>query len=261
LEAVLILAALLASLRAFEARQLRKPILLGALLAGILAGITWWVTSGLLRSFTGLGAELEAIVSVISLSMMLLVTNWFFHRVYWVDHMAALHARKQQIISLGQNASLFGLGFASVYREGFETALFLQPMTLTSSYESVLSGLALGLLGVLAVGAIIFMLNVRLPYKRMLMLTGSLILLVLVSLIGSTVYSFQINSWMPISPISGIIIPRWMSQWFGIYPTWQGVGLQIIAVVFIAGGYLWMERAKRRRPQKLPSPQSVGQTS
>jgi high-affinity iron transporter len=257
LEAVLILAALLASLRAFDARNLRKPVLLGALLAGILAGITWWVTSGILRSFTGLGVELEAVVSLISLGVMLLVTNWFFHKVYWVDHMAALHTRKQQVIGLGQRASLFGLGFVSVYREGFETALFLQPLTLTSSYESVIVGVALGLLGVFVIGGIVFALNARLPYRRMLVVTGCLIMVVLVTLVGSTVYTFQINGWIPISPIPDIRLPRWLGQWFGIFPTWQGIGLQALSLVFIVGSYLWVEKIRRPRARtRPPQPQS-----
>jgi high-affinity iron transporter len=61
---------------------------------------------------------------------------------------------------------------------------------------------------------------------------------------------------MGISPITGIVIPRWISLWFGVYPTWQGIGLQIGVIVFIAGGYLLAEKLKRRRSRIIqPQPE------
>jgi high-affinity iron transporter len=245
LEASLILAALLASLRSAESRGLRRLLLGGAGLALVAALISGMFMTGVLRSFTSPGAELEALVSLAALAVMLLVTNWFFHKAYWTDHLAGLHARKTRLARGGHMVGLFALGFTSVFREGIETALFLQPLSLNADYGQVLSGAALGLAGVMLIGLALFNVNARLPYKKLLIVTGILIGVALVTLVGNTVYSLQIAGWLPISPFGLIFIPRWLGQWLGVYPTWQGVALQIAAAGFTAGSYLWLERRGR----------------
>ena len=46
------------------------------------------------------------------------------------------------------------LGFSAVYREGFETVLFLQALALEAGAASVAEGALLGMLGVAAVGVL-----------------------------------------------------------------------------------------------------------
>ena len=41
-------------------------------------------------------------MSLIAVAVLLLITNWFFHDVYWKDWMAAFHQRKKCI--LGKHA-------------------------------------------------------------------------------------------------------------------------------------------------------------
>ena len=66
--------------------------------------------------------------------MLLLITNWFFHDAYWVGWMASFHGPETGRL-LGRERPVSGsgwatLGFASVYREGFEAVLFLQALVL-----------------------------------------------------------------------------------------------------------------------------------
>ena len=118
----------------------------------------------------------------------------------------------------------------------------------------MLLGLGVGLIALLIVGGLVFVLNKRLPYKHMLTLTGVLMVLVLVSMVGKTVYALQIVSWMPITPLGLVFIPRWLEDWFGVYPTWQGVILQVVVGGFIVGSYVWIEyRNKSRRESKFVS--------
>ncbi|MGH9790532.1 MAG: iron permease, partial [Candidatus Acidiferrales bacterium] len=87
LEAVLILASLLASLRAAEERRFRRPLIMGALLALGASVVTWWLANHLLTLLLPLGERLEAIVSLIAIAVLLVITNWFFHHVYWTGWM------------------------------------------------------------------------------------------------------------------------------------------------------------------------------
>ena len=253
LEAVLILASLLASLRTLEERKFRRPLVTGAVLAFAASAATWWLATQLLSSLMQYGEKLEAVVSLIAIGVLLLITNWFFHKVYWTGWMANFHSQKRRIIggvavvTISQSLGLVILGFSSIYREGFETILFLQSLVLEAGTSVVLQGIVLGLIGVAIVGVITFTLQVKLPYKKMLIVTGVMIGGVLLIMVGNTVHVMQSIGWMSITPIQGLFIPYWMGQWFGLFATWQGIGLQVAAAAFVIGSYIWAESINRRR--------------
>jgi high-affinity iron transporter len=192
---------------------------------------------------------------LIAIAVLLLITNWFFHKVYWNGWIANFHTKKRQLISgsVGQWLGLALLGFTSIYREGFETVLFLQALVLEAGAAVVLSGVALGLGGTLLVGFIVFALQAKLPYKKMLIVTGVMIGAVLLQMVGNTVHVLQVVGWMSIHPIRWLELPYWVGMWFGLYATWEGIGLQIGAAVFVIGSYLLAERVQHRAA-KQPQP-------
>jgi high-affinity iron transporter len=255
LEAVLILASLLASLRTVEERRYRRPIILGAALAFAATALTWWIANQMLQVLLPFGERLEAIVSLIAIGVLLVITNWFFHKMYWTGWMAGFHTQKRRIIGGGVIAispavSLIVLGFTSIYREGFETVLFLQSLVLEAGIATVLEGVLLGLIGVALIGFVTFKFQVRLPYKRMLVVTGIFIGVVLLTMVGNTVHVMQAVGWLPITPILGMNVPLWLGQWLGVFPTWQGIILQITAAVFVIGSYFWAEHLQSRRRER-----------
>ena len=40
-------------------------------------------------------------------------------------------------------------------------------------------------------------------------------------------------------------------MWFGVYPTWEGVLLQLAAFVFVIGSYLAAEAVRKRRRNRV----------
>ncbi len=267
LEAVLILAALLAGMVG-ERRRFRRPLLLGAAVAFVASAATWVVAQTVLGSLGRYGEKLEAIVSLVAIGMLLLVLNWFYHRVYWTDHLAGLQGRKKKLLRGATIAGvpvlgLTALGFSSVYREGFETTLFLQALVLEAGAASVLLGVAIGLTATIAVGLLTMALERKLPYKRMLMATGLLITWVLVVMAGTTIQTLQVVGWVPVHPIEGLRLPYWAGLWLGVFPTWEGVAAQVGAAVFVLGSYFAAEQIRqlRRRamfaPEPLPVPVAV----
>ena len=88
----------------------------------------------------------------------------------------------------------------------------------------------------------------------MLVVTGIMIGFVLLTMVGNTVHVMQVVGWLPITPIIGLNLPLWMGQWLGLFATWQGIGLQIAAGVFVVGSYFWAEHLnKNRRETKAPA--------
>ena len=255
LEAVLILAAITASFVGAR-RRLRRPVMAGALL-GLLASIlTWVLASTLIDSLAGSGERLEAVTGLVAIAVLLLVTNWFFHRVYWSEWIGRFHRRRKALERIDRTGFLSAqavgfvlLGLTSVYREGFETVLFLQSLQVSAGTATVVEGAALGLALTFAVGAVTFLLQRKLPYKRMLIVTGVMIGFVLVVMVGQTARTMQGVGWLSISPI-GAEPPYWLGVWFGVYPTWETLAAQAIAAVFVIGSYFVAQELKVKRPRR-----------
>ncbi len=268
LEAVLILAALMASMVGAQ-RRYRRPLLAGVGVALVASVVTWIVAQTVLGSLAGWGERLEAVVSLVAIGVLLLILNWFYHRVYWQENLQGLHKKKKRVLagtSLGiisaQALGLVALGFSSVYREGFETVLFLQALTLEAGAWTVLQGVLLGFLGVVGVFALVVSLERKLPHKKMLIATGLLITGVLMVLVGHTVQTMQVVGWMPVTPVEGLTLPFWAGMWFGVFPTWEGLSLQAAALVFVLGSYVAAEALKtRKRRRILAAPVAVARTA
>lgn len=263
LEAVLILASLLGSLKASENRKYRRPLWWGAILALGVTALTWLLAHGILTALARFGERLEAIVSLLAIGVLLLITNWFFHQMYWTDWLARFHSQKRRLLSgeTGLMAGLLMLGFTSVYREGFETVLFLQALVLEGGLGVVLSGVTIGLAATVLVGIITFAVQSRLPYKKMLIVTGIMIGGVLLVMVGHTTHVLQVVGWLPIHPIVELPLPFWTGVWFGVYPTWEGILLQAAAAGFVIGSYYLAEWQKKQRHSSAlsarPTPSEV----
>jgi high-affinity iron transporter len=262
LEAVLIFASLLGSLKMGANRRFRKPLWWGVALSMAAIVLTWVLARGLLASLARYGEALEAVVSLVAIAVLLLITNWFFHKVYWTGWIASFHAQKKRLIGgeVGQMLGLVALGFTSIYREGFETVLFLQALVLEGGVGSVMAGVAIGLAGTILVGIVVLALQAKLPYKKMLVATGVMIGAVLLVMVGNTVHVMQVVGWLPAHTIPGVEFPYWVGMWFGLWATWEGVLLQVAAGTFVIGSYFLAERQKDRKvasAQSRPALQPV----
>ncbi len=170
--------------------------------------------------------RLEAITGFLAVIVLLIVLNWFVHKVYWSGWIAKHNRRRQAVLGgagAGVLIGLLALGFTSVYREGFETvSLPPEPAGSRSAPRdrppgggdrprpdrrspapSSSSSTA------------------SCPYKKMLIATGIMIGVVLVVMVGGTAATFQDLGWLPTHELPAGIIPAWMGAWFEVYPTWE----------------------------------------
>jgi len=251
LEAILIFAAVTASFLGAN-KSKRRTVTIGAAIAFGATVVTWFVVQAILDAASPLGPKLEAITGFIAIVVLLVVLNWFVHRVYWTDWIGRHHRRRRRLLTQTGAAALIGLvllGFTTVYREGFEVVLFLQNLQLQSGTSTVLEGVAIGLALTAAVGALTFWLHRKLRYRRMLILTGALVALVLMVMIGGTALSFMDLGWIPSHP-TPFSVPEWMGTWFEIYPYWETIGAQLLAGALVVGSYLVAEHVKEHRRVK-----------
>ncbi len=257
LEAVVILAALLAGLRGVENAGIRRQIGYGAVLALVATAVLFVVSRYFIAGLSKYGEKLEVVVSIIAVIVLLIVTNWVFHKYYWSGWNSKLRQlSKAALTKQGtpvERLALVGVGFATIFREGFETTLFMQSLILEAGMAPVLKGLAIGGAIIAAMGVGVFYIGAKMPYRKMLVYTGLLVLLVLFTFLGSTTRLLQTVGWLPVHPIPGFSLPNWVSLWFGLYPTWEGMIAPFLAFVYVGAAWLWVKfsvQAKTAAAQK-----------
>jgi high-affinity iron transporter len=247
LECILVLAAITASMTGAK-RAYRRPVAAGAGLAFIASVITWFIAVRIVESLSDnmRALDLQAATGLLAVVVLLVIMNWFFHKIYWGGWIRAHNRRRKALLDQGQEIGkrslLLGLvllGFTSLYREGFEVVLFLQSYNLRLGGDVVLKGALLGiaLSGIVAV--LTFVLQQRLPYRKMLITTGVLLGVVLLVMVGEQAQEMQLAHWISTTPIDWLVpfTPRWMGLWFAVFPTYETLIAQAIAAVLVIGSY------------------------
>ena len=254
LEAVVILAALLAGLRGPQNSTIRKRIGAGAWLALAASAGLFIASRSLLLGLSRYGETLEAVISIIAVIVLLMVTNWVFHKYYWTGWNARLRdlskaAQKPRKPFL-ESLALVGVGFMTIFREGFETTLFMQSLMLEAGMRPVLVGLAVGGALIAGLGFAVFLIGAKLPYRKMLVFTGALVVFVLFTFMGSTVRLFQTIGWLPVHPVPGLELPAWAGLWLGLYPTWEGLLIPFGTFAYVGAMWLFVKLSARRAEQR-----------
>jgi high-affinity iron transporter len=197
--------------------------------------------------------------------VLLVIMNWFFHKIYWGGWIRAHNRRRKTLLGNGHSGGiskshlqwgLILLGFTSLYREGFEVVLFLQSYNLRLGGTVVLKGTLLGLILSGMVAVLTFVLQQRLPYRKMLITTGILLGVVLLVMVGEQAQEMQLAHWISHTEIPWLInvIPAWMGMWFAIFPTYETLIAQTIAAVLVIGSYYAARRLRGTAPNESIDP-------
>ncbi len=264
LEAILVLAALIVGLKGKNTGY-QRPIQLGAGLGFFAVLATWFATISIVSDLTvNYGAlELQAATGMFAVIVILIEMDWFFHGVYWSNWINMQDRSKWSLIGeagqLGKNSRriLLGLvlvGFAPVYREGFEVVLFLQSYYLEMGPRVVYYGAAAGLALTVAVGYLTFLGQRHLPYKKMLIATGVLLTGVLFVMVGEEVSEMQLAGWIGTTNIPWLQgVPAWAESWFSIFPNVQTFVAQALALLSVAGSFFFLRYRMWKLIQKSKS--------
>src|SRR6476620_3540646 len=254
LECILVLAAITASMTGRK-RGHRRPVAFGAAFAFIATLITWCVAVRIVGSLSDnmSALDLQAATGLLAIIVLLVIMNWFFHNIYWGGWIRAHNRRRKALLENARTAEisqrrlwwgLILLGFTSLYREGFEVVLFLQRYHLRLGDGIVLKGTLLGLALTGMVAVLTFVLQQRLPYRKMLIATGILLGVVLLVMVGEQAQEMQLANWISTTPIPWLTnsIPAWASLWFAVFPTYETMAAQFLAALLVIGSYYAAKR-------------------
>jgi len=251
LEAVLVLAAVTAGV--VRNRSGFWRCVLGGVATAFAATVaTWFVAIAILASVNAPELDIQAVTGLLAIVVLLVVMNWFFHKIYWTGWIGQHSKRRRKIMDAAATApaklalGLGLLGFTAVYREGFEVVLFLQDLRLRAGSSIVLPGVGIGVVLALIVGMLTFYAHKRLPYKRMLVLTGLLLAGVLVVMVGESAQELQQAGWLSTHALN-LPIPDWTGVWFATFPNVEGLSAQGLAILLVVGSYLVVRATVPRR--------------
>ena len=267
LECILVLAAITASM--VGARQAhRRPVALGAGIAFGATLVTWLIAVRIVGSLSDNvpALDLQAATGLLAVIVLLVIMNWFFHKIYWGGWIRAHNRRRKSLLATdpakknGHSRLWWGLvllGFTSLYREGFEVVLFLQSYNLRLGGGVVFKGALLGLLLSGMVALLTFVLQQRLPYRKMLITTGILLGVVLLVMVGEQAQEMQLAHWISHTEIPWLAnaLPAWLGMWFAVFPTYETLIAQGLAAVLVVGSYFAARRmGATTDPEIAPEP-------
>lgn len=233
-EAVLILIALLAVIRASDSKDAARWVHAGWVSA-LGVGVAAWFFSGWLMAISGAQREmLEGVTALLAVAVLLYVGFWLHSRTEITRWTQFIDVQVKSMLS-GRNLwGLAAIAFMAVFREAFETVLFMRALTLEGGQTGVnamLLGAVLAIGGLAALSWLLLKYSARLPIRTIFSVSSALMVILAVILTGKGLHALQETGTLSVS-----VTPwQWSTDVFGVYASWQPIigQLAIAAVVVL----------------------------
>ena len=233
LEAILVIAAIIAYLVKTNSRKYLASVYIGAGLGVLFSVVLAMIFNGIAASLgdaqSGAGQEIfEGVTMFLAVIVLFYVSNWMLSKAEAETWNKYIKDKVQQSIDKGSMYTLSFSAFLAVAREGAELIMFFQGMraNITNNPHMLWAGLALAVVILVIVYFAITKLSVRLPLKPFFTFTSVLMFILCISFVGKGVYELQ-----EADVIGRTVIP-WMNgfnfELLGIYDRYENLIPQLI---------------------------------
>jgi high-affinity iron transporter len=182
--------------------------------------------------------KLEGCLAFVATAMLLHAALWLNARSTTRRTMGHLRDHTNGALDRG-GIALFGIAFLAMFRESFETAVFLEALSIDSP-SAVLWGTLSGLALLLALVLSVSRLGLRLPMTTLFKVSTVVLVATAVVLAGQGVHAFDEVGLLPLRPLP--FLPR--IAFLGIYPDCIGLLTQLVIAV---APLLWKATASQVR--------------
>jgi high-affinity iron transporter len=248
LEAALILVTLLGVIRGIGVPRAAAFVHAGWL-AAVGVGVLAWFLSGWLFQMSGAQRELlEGFVALAAVLVLLYLGFWMHRRTEIGKWRAFLQEMVRAATSTRNLWILGGVAFMAVFREAFETVLFLRALLLEVGEQhtgAVFAGVGASFALVVVASALLVRYSVRLPLRQLFSLSSAVMAFLAVVLTGKAVHAFQEAGWIGETQLPLPI----RSDLAGIYPTYETFLPQLLILSLSLGIWLWNRRPARSATQ------------
>ena len=233
LEAILVIAAIIAYLVKTNSRKYLASVYIGAGLGVLFSVVLAMIFNGIAVSLgdaqSGAGQEIfEGVTMFLAVIVLFYVSNWMLSKAEAENWNKYIKDKVQQSIDKGSMYTLSFSAFLAVAREGAELIMFFQGMraNITNNPHMLWAGLALAVVILVIVYFAITKLSVRLPLKPFFTFTSVLMFILCISFVGKGVYELQ-----EADVIGRTVIP-WMNgfnfELLGVYDRYENLIPQLI---------------------------------
>jgi high-affinity iron transporter len=203
LEAALLVAALVTALATMRQRRYARHLYGGAGLAIVATAVTWGVAQWIVTVSAWSRELISAVTSLLAVAVLFLVSFWLVQRIEHRHWMEYVRGRVWGAMTSGRPLALVGVGFAAVYREGFETVLFYTALGSMAGQSRawVAGGFLAGALAITGLVAAMVWLGVRVPARQLIGGATAITALLSVALLGHGVRELQETGLFPVTPL------------------------------------------------------------
>jgi high-affinity iron transporter len=240
-EAILIVAALMTFLAKAGAAARRRDVARGAWLAVAASLVTWALVELLFQVTPGQRETLEGFTMLLATAVLFYVSYWLLSKIEAAKWNAFVRDKMQGALSSGSGLALTAVAFLAVYREGFETILFYKALFTSGGSAATLSvvgGMAVGSVGLVAVYVAINRLGMRVAMKPFFAVTGAMLYYMAFVFAGKGVMELQEGGVIPLTVVESM--PR--IPVLGIYPTVESLALQGVLLLLALVAVAWAMR-------------------
>lgn len=243
LEAILVLAAVIAFVKKGGRRD-ALPYVHAGWIAAVVSGLLTWVMAVQVVELSGADREVtEGVTALIAAAMLLYVGYWLHNKAYaqaWTRFI-----REQVGTALAKRAwwAMAAAAFLAVYREMFETVLFYQALWVQAAprgSQAFFGGLLAAAAALVAVGWLVFRCSVRLPIGPFFAVTSVLLASLAVVFAGQGVAALQEAGVVSITPVASFAAPV-----LGVFPTAQTLAAQAAMALAVATSFYLAARNGR----------------
>ena len=236
LEAILIIAAIIAYLVKSGNKSILKNVYIGAILGIAASFVAAGLLSYLKKVWVGAGQSqevIEGITALIAVCVLFYVSNWMISKSEAASWSRYIDGKVQSSVAEGSGFALAFTAFLSVFREGAEVVLFYQPMLTEGNAGMVWAGFGVGCVLLVFVYLAITKLSIRLPIKVFFTATSILMAVMCVSFLGSGIKELaEGNVFDLVLRVPGIPENDFI-QIFGIYPYLETLVPQLILAIVL----------------------------
>ena len=239
MEALLVLAALLALLKKSERRGSERWVWAGAG-TGLVLSAGFAVLIGLVLTSAAGGAareQVEGFVGLASVLLMLTVGAWLHRRSNLQTWNAYLKNKVGSALVTGSMWSVFALACLAVLREGGETVVFYAGIAPAISRLELLGGIGAAAVILVAIGFLIIRCSVKLPLHHFFLFATLLIYYLALKITGESVHALQVAGTLPSSFRGGLPVVGPL----GMYATWETFVPQALLFLLVAAEFVSTE--------------------
>ena len=232
LEAFLVIMVILGIINASGLRSSKKYIHAGWIVAVLSGVVLWFIGGQVVQAHMAQVELMEGVIAFVAVAMLLYIGFWLHGKSEAGKWKAYVTDKVKNVTGGNSLIGLFALSFFVVFREVFESVLFLSAINIESSgkqEKAIVLGVVIAFVIVISLAWIVLKFSAKLPIPKLFKISSIVMGALAVILAGKGIHSFQETGFVAIHGYG--FLPR--VDLLGVFPTLETLGAQAVVLVIV----------------------------